>query len=275
VVDKVSEKGIQFFFSRRAILYGGPLTSDLNQREALNLLLKSLQTELHDKVIYIEIRNFKDYSAYSSVFTGLKWEYIPWLNIRKKLDFTDLSSLLASFNYNRRREILLTLKSGLTYGESNIKEDLSKVYRILKKLYKKRTGLPLPSLKYFEDLIETGLMKLFTVSDQGKIVGGSFCLVMPKEAIFTYYYCGERPYKPKTYPTHLAVLAAIEYGMKNGIKYLDFMGAGYPDEQYGVRNYKLEFGGNLIEEGRLLKVENKILYYLGVMAINMRKKLRT
>ncbi len=145
VVDKVSEKGIQFFFSRRAILYGGPLTSDLNQREALNLLLKSLQTELHDKVIYIEIRNFKDYSAYSSVFTGLKWEYIPWLNIRKKLDFTDLSSLLASFNYNRRREILLTLKSGLTYGESNIKEDLSKVYRILKKLYKKRTGLPLPS----------------------------------------------------------------------------------------------------------------------------------
>lgn len=275
VVDRVSENGIQFFFSRRAIIYGGPLLSDDNQGEALAILLVNIRKEFHQKAIYIEIRNFKDYSVYTSVFAELNWKYVPWLNIRKKLDFSDKNNLLASFKYNRRREIGLALKSGLTYGESKNKEDLTSVYRILQDLYTKRTGLPLPSFHFFEDLFRSGLMRLFTVTDQGQIVGGSYCLVMPQKAIFTFYYCGMRPYKPKTFPAHLAVLAAMEYGMYNGLKYLDFMGAGNPNEEYGVRNYKLEFGGELVEEGRFLSVENKILYHLGVMAINRRKKFRS
>jgi serine/alanine adding enzyme len=272
VADIVNEKGVKSYFSRRAIIYGGPLLVDEGNADALKILLENLHKELKNKVIYIETRNFRDYSGNASVFRHLGWLYIPWLNIRKKLDFQNIDELFASFKYNRRREIQLTLKAGLHYHETENTEDVKKVYSILKKLYKTRTGLPLPSMQYFEDFLKTGLMKLFVVTDRDIIVGGSFCVVLKTEAIFTFYYCGERDYKPKTYPTHLAVLAALEYGMNNGLKYLDFMGAGKPDKKYGVRKYKMEFGGEMVEEGRFLKIENRFLYFLGEKVINFLKR---
>lgn len=272
VADIVRENGVKSYFSRRAIIYGGPLLLRDNQNAALEILLENLHNELKDQVIYIEIRNFKDYSPYRAVFVQQDWKYIPGFNVRNKLDFQNLNDLTASFKYNRRREINQTIKSGLTYREIENEADLTEIYGILRDLYKNRTGLPLPSLQYFTALNHTGLLKVFKVTDRDFIVGGSFCLVLKNEAIFTYYYCGKRVYKPKVYPTHLAVLAAMEYGIKNKMKYLDFMGAGKPGMEYGVRNYKLEYGGELVEEGRYLKAENKFLYHLGTMVINFRKR---
>jgi serine/alanine adding enzyme len=272
VADIIKEKGIKSHFSRRAIIYGGPVLSDDNQADVLAILLENINNELKDKVIYVEIRNFGDYSGYSPVFTQMGWKYVPWLNVRKTLNFQNLNELISSFKYNRRREILLTLKAGFTYRESESEQEAKVVYGILKNLYKNRTGLPLPPFRYFTDFMKTGLMKLFIVMDKDVIAGGSFCVIMEKKSVFTFYYCGLRNYKPKSYPTHLAVLAAMEYGLMNGLKYLDFMGAGTPGTEYGVRNYKMEFGGDLIEEGRYLKIENKFLYPLGVHVINFLKR---
>ena len=272
VADITKENGFKAFFSSRAIIYGGPLLIEDVEEDALKCLLDNLHNKLKNKVIYIEIRNLKDYSCYSSVISSLDWKTIPWLNIRKQLNYKNRDELLNSIKYNRRREILMTIKSGLQYYEAVNEKEVKEVYAILKNLYKNRIGLPLPSLQYFEEFRETGLMKVFAVTDQGIVVGGSFCVVSEKNAIYTFYYCGKRNYKPRTYPTHLAVMAALEYGMRNGLKYLDFMGAGKPGEEYGVRNYKLGFGGELVEEGRYLKIENKILYMLGVKAIHFMRR---
>jgi lipid II:glycine glycyltransferase (peptidoglycan interpeptide bridge formation enzyme) len=38
------------------------------------------------------------------------------------------------------------------------------------------------------------------------------------------------------------------------------MGAGKPDEDYGVRDFKAQFGGTLVEHGRFLKVNNPLIY---------------
>lgn len=272
VADIIKEKGIKAYFSRRAIVYGGPLLEKDSSDDALTCLIENLHYELKKRAIYIEIRNLKDYSGYSSVFTSLDWKTIPWMNVRKRLNYQNRDELLHSFKYNRRREILLTIKSGFQYHEASNEKEVAEVYGILNDLYKNKIGLPLPSLQYFKDFRKTGLMKVFSVTDQDTIVGGSFCLVSGIDAIYTFYYCGKRNYKPRTYPSHLAVLAAMEYGMQNGMKFLDFMGAGKPGEEYGVRNYKMEFGGDLVEEGRYLKVENKFLYMLGLKVINFMRK---
>ena len=61
----------------------------------------------------------------------------------------------------------------------------------------------------------------------------------------------------------------IEYANKNNIPLFDFMGAGKPDEQYGVRDFKARFGGELVEYGRFLKINNPFLYAIGRFGIKL------
>jgi lipid II:glycine glycyltransferase (peptidoglycan interpeptide bridge formation enzyme) len=42
----------------------------------------------------------------------------------------------------------------------------------------------------------------------------------------------------------------LEWGAKNGYRVYDFGGAGRSDEEYGVRDFKAKFGGELVSFGR-------------------------
>ena len=87
------------------------------------------------------------------------------------------------------------------------------------------------------------------------------------------YYCGLREYHPKIFPTHLAIVATIDFGLKNNLQKVDLMGAGKPNEEYGVRKYKSEFGGDLVEQGRFIKVYNPFLFQIGKIGLKIIKKL--
>jgi lipid II:glycine glycyltransferase (peptidoglycan interpeptide bridge formation enzyme) len=50
------------------------------------------------------------------------------------------------------------------------------------------------------------------------------------------------------------------------------MGAGKPEETYGVRDFKARFGGELVEHGRYLCVRKPLLYWLGKMGVKLMKK---
>ena len=54
----------------------------------------------------------------------------------------------------------------------------------------------------------------------------------------------------------------------------DMMGAGEPGVPYGVRDFKSEFGGELVEHGRFLCVTQPILYKLGVFAVRLLKRIK-
>lgn len=271
VTDIVCERGFKSVILKRAIIHGGPLISSEGDRDALELLLECLVKELHRKVVYIEIRNYNNYIEYTSLFNKLGWKYTPWLNARKQLDYSDLNELLHSFKYNRRREIRISLEAGLSFNETTKPEDIQNLFKILKTTYKERVGLPLPELQFFNECIESGLMKVFIVKDKSEIIGGSFCIILKEDSIFTYYYCSLHPYKHNIFPTHLAVLAAMEFGLQNKLKNIDLMGAGEPGKKYGVRTYKMGFNPELAEYGRFLKIENKIIYKIGYQVIKAMK----
>jgi hypothetical protein len=61
----------------------------------------------------------------------------------------------------------------------------------------------------------------------------------------------------------MATYAAMEYALQHGIVFFDFMGAGSPNEAYGVREFKSRFGGEEVEHGRFIVVLNQIKYNLG------------
>jgi serine/alanine adding enzyme len=271
VITFQQEPGVKNFFSRRAIIYGGPLIVNKNP-ETLHLLFSILPKVINKSVIYYEIRNFSDYSNYQQVYLSCNWQFIYRLNITLNLKNKKTSSLLASMNYNRRREIRISIESGAFFKECESESELIDLYIILSELYKIRVKLPVPDYTFFKSLWLSKIGKVFIVKHADIVIGGSFCLVLAGKSIFTMYYCGIRDYNKKIFPTHLAILAAIEYGINSKIQYLDFMGAGKDGEDYGVRKYKQQFGGEINEFGRYIKVQNQFLYSLGKLVLDIKRK---
>ena len=66
----------------------------------------------------------------------------------------------------------------------------------------------------------------------------------------------------------------IKFAIENNLKMVDFMGAGKPNEDYGVRDFKLQFGGELVEHGRYNNIFNPSLYKIGVLGIKIMSKIK-
>jgi len=75
------------------------------------------------------------------------------------------------------------------------------------------------------------------------------------------------------YPSVLATWAPIQYAANKGLKYFDFMGAGKPDEEYGVREFKSKFGGELVEFGRFERIHKPFLFKFGKFGLKVWQKL--
>ena len=52
----------------------------------------------------------------------------------------------------------------------------------------------------------------------------------------------------------------IDYATKNNFQMFDFLGAGSPNKNYGVREFKSKFGGELLNHGRFIRINKKYLY---------------
>ena len=205
------------------------------------------------------------------VFTNLGFKYIPYINSLLPLKDKTLENILSSMSYNRRREINLSITENAIYKEANSKEEIEDFYEILSDLYKNKVKIPLPTIQFFLQLYESKIGKIFVVKDKEKIIGGAACLLFDQKVLYTLYYCGLKDHHPRIFPSHLAILASIEYGIKYGFEYIDLMGAGRSDKTYGVRDYKKRFGCELPEYGRFLRINNLVVYGLGKMWIRGRK----
>jgi serine/alanine adding enzyme len=275
VVTFQKEQGITGFFSRRSIIYGGPLIVDeAIGKQALIDLIKLIDRYQKNRTIYGEIRNFSDYSQYKDCFIANNWEYNPHLNIIIHIKNKSYDEIIKSMKYNRRREIGLSLKAGAVAREAETLKDILDLYSILKQLYSERVKSPLPPISFFIDLFNASIGKVFIVQFHGIIIGGSFCVYSKENSINTLYYCGIRDFNKNIFPTHLSILAAINFGLLNGIPCVNLMGAGKPDEEYGVRKYKSEFGGELIENGRFQKIYSPALYHVGSFGLAFLKVIR-
>jgi lipid II:glycine glycyltransferase (peptidoglycan interpeptide bridge formation enzyme) len=58
----------------------------------------------------------------------------------------------------------------------------------------------------------------------------------------------------KEVPGELLMWRVLEWASEHGYRTYDFGGAGKPDEEYGVRDFKAKFGGDLVAFGRHTRV---------------------
>ena len=252
------------YFTRRAIIYGGPLLAEDISNEALTALLKAIR-RLGDKAIYVETRNFHDYSRWKSVFIANGFKYQSHLNFHVNTTSADLAQ--SNIGKHRWKYIRLSMRDGAKIIDTPTIDQVRAFYSILQDLYQTKVKTPLWSWEFFEQLYRVEHAKYILVELDGTIVGGTACVCLPGKAVYEWYACGLDNCRDDIRPLSVAIWGEMQYAAENGYPLFDFMGAGKPDEPYGVRDFKAEFGGELVEHGPLL-------YKIGTLGVKWLKRKR-
>ena len=254
---------IKHFFTRRAIILGGPAIANGAAKEEVTLLLSTLNLKLStgsNAPIYIETRNFNDYTPWKEAFEAAGFAYKPHLNFHVDPSTNNLSD-------NRKRQLKKSdAITELATNESEIQE----WYKVLTKLYRTKVKTPLWPIDFFLAAYRLGIAKFLLVKYEGRVIGGSM-VVADERTVYEWFECGLNTEYKDQYPSVLATYAGIQLALQSACKRYDMMGAGEPGVPYGVRDFKAEFGGQLVEHGRFLSVCKPVLYRIGKWGVKILK----
>ena len=267
--------GILGNLTARSIIYGGPIIKN-NEIEILKIILKEYDKIIRRKAIYSQFRNLWELSNMIQIFDSYGYKYEPWFNY-----IIDLSigkdKLFSNLSASKRLQIRKSIKNGLKITENVTSEDFNIFYKTLSDFYNTFVKKPLPPIDFFQSinkfLSKKGLSKYFLIKHNEKVVGGILCLIIPNRSIYEFYVYGLKEFK-NIYPSVLATWAPIAWGSENNLKYFDFMGAGSPKQNYGVREFKSKFGGKLVNYGRYEKIHKPFLMELGKFGLKLWQRLR-
>ncbi len=259
---------IKQFFTRRAIITGGPcLADDCSNEEVTHLLHSLTHSLLHSLTnapIYIETRNFNDYSRWKSAFIAAGFAYQPHLNFH--VDCTDKVQMDSRLSDTRAKQVRRARRAGVEIEEVKQEGEIREWYAILREMYRTKVKTPLWPVAFFIRAHECGAARFLMVKENERIIGG-LMMVEDEKCVYEWFECGRDTEYERLYPSVMATYAGMEYAAAHGITRCDFMGAGEPGVPYGVRDFKARFGGELVEHGRFLYVCKPMLYSIGKLGV--------
>ena len=263
------------FLSSRILVIGNPLigTSCENTESVIYELLQCLVVIAKQKANFIEIRNFSDQQHFNPLYKKCRFVYREHLNLITST--FDPKTTWDNISKNRKRQIISSFKNGATVIEEPTLDEFQQFYKILKNLYSVKIKKPLPDWSFFKKYYNTIKQKqhgiIHLIRYQDKIVGGIICPISNQKAIHEWFICGlDWQYKAnRIYPSVLATWSAIEFASKNDIKEFDFMGMGRPADTYGVRDFKVRFGGKLVNFGRFERINNYSIHLITLIGYKL------
>ena len=148
-------------------------------------------------------------------------------------------------------------------SEATNAAELEHWYDVLQKTYS-NAQVPLADrslfVAAFKELYPKGMAKFLLAKVNG--VTAACSIELPyKKIIYGWYGGSDREYSDYL-PNEMLIWHILEWGANNGYHLYDFGGAGKPDEEYGVRDFKAKFGGELVNFGRNTYVHNPMLLKL-------------
>ncbi len=258
------------WFARRAIVQGGVR---IDNPDGLQSLLQQLKEQCREyRCVYIELRNFADYTAYKNIFNNEGFIYEPHYDIL--IDTSDHKAMWGRLHESKRRKLSLLLDndckeqngSGIVWREAETEADVRTFYTCLQMLYRRKIKRPLPSRHFFVEAWRQGVTVLVTEeqgSDGRRMINGGVLVPVMETTAYEWYICGQI----------MSTWAVMEWCNAHGVATLDTMGAGVPGVPYGVRDFKLQMGGTLHEYGRFIYVADPLRYRIGkkIMENKIRK----
>jgi serine/alanine adding enzyme len=241
-------------FAARSILYAEPLCEDSPRGiHALQALVREHDRWARSRALFIEVRPLCPAGVERHALMSCGYasqEYLNYIgDLRKSVD-----DLWRGFNRNRRRNIQRSEREGLTVEDMTDCNGVEVLYRFLRTTYE-RVHIPLAHKSLFQAALATlapkQMLRIFVAQHQGKPVGASAFLIY-KRALFDWYRGTER--LKLLAPDDCLLWHSMQWGQRHNCEVLDFGGAGWAHEPYGVRDFKASFGGQLVGYGRYRKI---------------------
>ncbi len=258
------------FLTRRAIVVGGPILADDITADELWELLIAARKYIGRKAIYIESRNFNDYSRWKEVFEKCGFAYQPHLNFH--IDTSSVEVMESNLGKSRKRDIRTSVRDGAVVIEQPTLEQVRAYYEILADLYRTKVKTPLFPWEFFERLWQLPSAHFIFVAKDEEVLGGTVCVELEGKCLYEWFACGKDGLYKTIFPSCMATYSGMRYAAEHDMPRFDMMGAGKPEEVYGVRDFKAKFGGEMVEHGRYLCICNKLLYNIGKLGIKILKK---
>jgi serine/alanine adding enzyme len=239
-------------FTTRSVVYGSILCQDTpTGRDALRLMLETYAESIKGCSLFTELRNLQDLINLQPLLEDSGYVYEDHLNYIIDLD-RPAEEVLQSIGKRTRKKI----RKGLRDGHVNVTEvvqrtDLDYWYDTLQRTYED-ARVPLADRSLFEaafDILRPKDMARFLIA---RVRGGAAaCSVeLPyKDTVYGWYGGSDRTYS-EYLANEMLMWHILEWGASCGYRMYDFGGAGKPDEEYGVRDFKAKFGGQLVNFGR-------------------------
>jgi lipid II:glycine glycyltransferase (peptidoglycan interpeptide bridge formation enzyme) len=214
-------------------------------------LLRAYGKELKGKTLLTELRNLSDLNSLQPVLGENGFAYEDHLNFLIDLD-RPAEEVLQSIGKRTRKKIRKGLRDGhVQVGEATSRSELDHWYDTLQKTYS-NVQVPLADRSLFEAAFDVlypkGMAKFLLAEVDGATAACSVELTY-KHTIYGWYGGSDRAYS-KFCPNEMLMWHILAWGANNGYRVYDFGGAGKPDEEYGVRDFKAKFGGELVCFGR-------------------------
>jgi serine/alanine adding enzyme len=260
----------------RAIAYGSVLyDSSPTGEEALAVLLQTYRQEMRGKALFTELRNLSDLSAVRPVLDDCGFVYEDHLNYLIDLSHPP-EAIFQSIGSRTRKNIRRGLKRGEVVCEE-VKEQgqVATCYELLHQTYQ-AARVPLADLSLFEAafaLLHLKGMVRFTLAYVEQVPAAASVELLYKDVVYGWYGGVDRAYSAYV-PNELLMWHILEWSAGNGYRVYDFGGAGKPDEEYGVRDFKAKFGGQLVCYGRHTFVHTPALLAISKRAYQIYQDLK-
>jgi serine/alanine adding enzyme len=254
-------------FSSRSVVYGGvSYHADATERylkRHIGTLMKAYDTEMKTRTLFTEIRNITDPMPLVLPLTQEKYRFTPHLNYLVDLTGGE-QAVWDGFSGDHRRSIKRSTKNGVTVSALADSAQIDILHRLVSRIYSE-AHIPFFEKAIFADawsrLSPLGQIRVTFAEHDGVTVAARAALLY-RGRIFDWF-AGSSPEGDRLNANALLVWDMIEWGSRNGYEVFDFGGAGDPNVEYGVREFKSRFQGQLVNYGRFQRVYSKTRYYLG------------
>jgi len=238
LLSHVSVRGGPLFVSGKEGIAGGAS------------LLRRLLTTAKGESLYTRVYPLFDQPDQLSLLKESGFIREDWLNYQ--IDLTTGEQVLrGKLTKHRRKGIQKAEDLGLEVVDASSVGDIDTLYSLLFESHA-RAKIPLQDKSLFEAihglLVPEGMAKMIMAYSGGKPVAARVALSF--SGIVYDWYAGSTSEGEETNANEFLAWRLITWGCESGYRLFDFGGAGLPEEEYGPREFKRRFGGQLVNLGR-------------------------
>lgn len=269
----IEKSGIFSALSSHSTIRGGPIwvDSEIGKNAAIGLIKEYDRITKKSTVYNKMVPSFNNNSSEILQLCGYKFEDDLNFLINLNRPSKEIWGLISK---SKRKCINRAEKKGVTIKEVENEDELRSFYKLHIKT-SLDAKISTKDFKLFhnvyEGFVQSGLAKIFLAVYDNTYIGGR--LILTYQNTIYDWYAGSNSNFHHLYPNDYLVWHVLSWGSDNGYCIFDFGGAGSPHKEYGVREFKRRFGGELVNYGEWVKINSPIKLRVAKIGFKVYKML--